>query len=106
MACAIAGVVLAGVWLVNGGLGATAAYAQGTALHGIAFSKGCQSPINVGAPYTCTYKVVNDPNVNNSLDTLTFNAISDTVHASPADVSSGPSLRRWSSRPTSAAPAA
>src|SRR5262249_43150953 len=60
-------------------------------LHGIAFSKGCESPTIVGNPYICTYKVANDPVVNTSLDTLTFSGISDTVNAVPP-VSSGPIL--------------
>ena len=33
--------------------------------------------------------MVNDPTVNTSLDTETFNGISGTVHAFPSDVSSG-----------------
>src|SRR3989344_1339607 len=65
-------------------------YAQG--LHGIAFSKGCESPIAYGDPYTCTYSVANVVDTGDGAgnkDTLTITSLVDVVHANPSDVSSG-----------------
>jgi len=56
----------------------------GTLQHGIGFTKGCDSPTKVGDPYTCTYTIRN--NVDDALDTLTFNQIVDTVHAASGNV--------------------
>jgi hypothetical protein len=55
--------------------------------HGISFTKGCTSPTNVGAPYQCTYSVRN--NVDDAMDTLTINGLTDVVHSAGGDVSSG-----------------
>ena len=63
--------------------------AQDTPLHGIAFAKGCESPITVGDPYTCVYAVRNLLEVDTAGDTLTFNGLADTVFASPLPVNSG-----------------
>jgi hypothetical protein len=86
---AIAGVILAGLWLANSGLGGTMVQALQTEVHGISFSKGCESPTTVGAPYTCTFLAQNLPSVDTALDTLTFNGISDTVNANPVPIPSG-----------------
>ena len=58
-------------------------------VHGIGFSKGCASPTNVGSAYRCTFTVVNLSLSDTALDTLTITALSDIVHAHPADVPSG-----------------
>jgi hypothetical protein len=55
--------------------------------HGISFTKGCASPTQVGAPYSCTYSIRN--NVDEAKDTLTINGLNDTVHAASGNVSSG-----------------
>ncbi len=53
-------------------------------LHGVAFVKGCVSPVSIGQPYQCAFAV------NNSVDpdTITVSSIVDVVHASPSDVTS------------------
>jgi hypothetical protein len=56
-------------------------------LHGIGFNKGCESPTNVGSAYACTYAVLNTTDT--TTDTLTFDQLSDVVHAIPSDVASG-----------------
>src|SRR6476646_4125793 len=55
--------------------------------HGISFTMGCQSPTNVGAPYSCSYSIRN--NVDDAFDTLTINGLTDVVKASGGDVNSG-----------------
>src|SRR5262249_2029509 len=55
--------------------------------HGIGVTKGCSSPTNIGQPYSCTYSVINT--VDEAQDTLTFDGVSDTVHASGGNVASG-----------------
>src|SRR5262245_8287541 len=67
-------------------LGTGSASAQNF-FHGIAFTKGCDSPTDIGDPYTCAYSVLNVADT--AHDTLTFNGISDQVHAFTGDVNSG-----------------
>ncbi len=55
--------------------------------HGIGFTKGCQTPVDVGQPYECAYQVLNV--VDTAHDTLTITSIVDTVHSAGGDVSSG-----------------
>src|SRR5262245_12277335 len=55
--------------------------------HGIAFIKGCDSPTNVGAAYTCSYQILNV--VDGGHDTLRVTGLSDTVNAAGGAVSSG-----------------
>jgi hypothetical protein len=62
--------------------------AQAPTTHGIAFAKGCTSPVDVGDPYECGYVIVNSPLVDQNLDTLTVSALSDVVHAAAGDVPS------------------
>ena len=50
-----------------------------TFVHGIGFSKGCDTPTNVGDPYQCTFSVQNSILTDTAGDTLTFNSITDTV---------------------------
>jgi hypothetical protein len=66
----------------------TAAQAQ-VPIHGIGFSKGCLSPLNVGDAYTCTFSVQNTSVTDTALDTLTFTSIVDVVHSGTGDVNSG-----------------
>jgi hypothetical protein len=66
--------------------------AQG--FHGITFSKGCESPTAIGAPYLCRYVIANaggdtGDGSGSSIDTLTFKGLTDIVHADPGDVPSG-----------------
>ena len=55
--------------------------------HGISLTKGCVSPTQIGARYSCTYTVrnINDE----ALDTLTITGLVDVVQAAPKSVSSG-----------------
>ncbi len=55
-----------------------------TLLHGIGFSKGCDTPTNVGSPYVCTFGVQNSSLIDTAGDTLTFTALSDDVHSPTA----------------------
>src|SRR5262249_10511336 len=71
----LVGVCAASALLV---LGAGSASAQNF-FHGIAFTKGCTSPVNVGSPYVCSYQVLNVADT--AHDTLTVNGINDQVHA-------------------------
>lgn len=48
-------------------------------VHGIAFSKGCNSPTNVGASYTCHFAILNSSLIDTALDTLTITSIVDSV---------------------------
>src|SRR5215510_3711185 len=79
----LVGVCAAAALLV---LGTGSASAQNF-FHGIAFTKGCDSPTDIGDPYTCAYSVLNVADT--AHDTLTFNGISDQVHAFTGDVNSG-----------------
>jgi hypothetical protein len=55
--------------------------------HGIAFTKGCQTPVNVGDPYECGYQILNV--VDSAHDTLTISSIVDTVNSAGGAVTSG-----------------
>jgi hypothetical protein len=79
---ALAVLVVLGFSLVGAGV-ASAADVQ----HGISFTKGCTSPVNVGAPYACSFTVRN--NLDEAEDTLTINSLVDTVHSAGGDVLSG-----------------
>ena len=52
--------------------------------HGISLTKGCVSPIPICQAYTCSFSVRNT--IDEAQDTLTFNELPDTVHASGGDV--------------------
>ena len=56
-------------------------------LHGIAFTKGCASPTNIGDPYACAYTVRNV--IDEAQDTLTISGLADVVHAASGDQNSG-----------------
>jgi hypothetical protein len=58
-------------------------------IHGIGFSKGCASPLNVGDAYSCVFAAQNTSVTDTALDTLTFNSIVDVVHSGTGDKSSG-----------------
>ncbi|MDP9334422.1 MAG: Ig-like domain-containing protein [Actinomycetota bacterium] len=66
---------------------AISAGAVGDVEHGIAFTKGCTSPINVGDQYRCTYTAQNI--LDEAHDTLTIDSLVDVVHAAGGDVNSG-----------------
>src|SRR5262249_9045592 len=71
-------------WLIAGSaLAATLVVLVGPAFsapqHGISFTKGCDSPTEIGDPYLCTYSILN--NVDDNKDTLTINGLDDTVAA-------------------------
>src|SRR5262249_41087542 len=72
--------------LVAAGVGGGAAYAADVQ-HGIAVTKGCNSPTAIGQPYSCTYVIRNT--IDEAQDTLTVHSLVDVVHASGGDVSSG-----------------
>src|SRR5262249_42031650 len=78
----VAGVIC--VMLLTFGVGSASAQSL---FHGIAFSKGCSSPVNVGSPYNCSYQILNVADT--AHDTLTVNGLSDQVHAFSGDVNSG-----------------
>ncbi len=56
-------------------------------VHGISFTKGAVSPVQVGDPYESGFVISNT--VDTALDTLHVTALVDTVHASAGDVNSG-----------------
>lgn len=85
----MAGLAAGGVLLLVMILWAPWAGAGSSTVHGIGFSKGCDTPTKVGALYTCTYSVQNSSLSDTAGDTLTFDSIVDVVHANPADVGSG-----------------
>ena len=65
--------------------------AQG--VHGITFLKGCESPTEIGSPYLCRYGIANvggdtGDGSPDSVDTVTFNSLTDVTHAG-VDVPSG-----------------
>src|SRR5262245_29161751 len=55
--------------------------------HGIAFVKGCDSPVVVGSPFQCSYQVLNVADT--AQDSLTITGLSDQVHSAGGDVNSG-----------------
>ena len=67
-------------------------HSRPTTQHGISFTKGCVSPTQIGQPYTCAYSIRNI--IDDAQDTLTIDSLSDTVHSSGGDVSSGNALAR------------
>ena len=79
------GGLLAALFQIDVGTPSVAAQVVPTAtpgpFHGIAFAKGCESPVNVGGQYTCGFAVAN--NIDQAADTLTVTSIVDTVHAAP-----------------------
>jgi hypothetical protein len=75
------------VLVVGAVLGITFATAADPVNHGITFTKGCTSPTQIGAPYSCTYSVRNI--VDDAEDTLTIDGLVDTVQAAGGNVSSG-----------------
>jgi hypothetical protein len=62
-------------------------WAQAADMHGIAFTKGCDSPTYVGAAYTCDFGISNTSDT--AHDTLTITSVVDVVHAALGDVNSG-----------------
>jgi hypothetical protein len=56
-------------------------------LHGIAFLKGCNSPVVIGEMYTCDVLTIN--NVSTNGETVDVLSITDVVHAAAGDVFSG-----------------
>src|SRR5215475_6690434 len=66
--------------------GVVGASAQGQ-FHGIAFTKGCANSTPIGQPYSCAYQILNV--VDQGLDTLMINNVTDVVHSAGGDVSSG-----------------
>src|SRR4051794_8931678 len=61
--------------------------AQAQQFHGIAFAKACDSPTSVGAPYNCSYAILNV--VDTGQDTVAVTGLTDQVHAASGDVNSG-----------------
>src|SRR6266498_3633309 len=77
--------VLSGVVSAFMVFGVSAALADD--FHGIAFTKGCTSPVKVGDPYTCSVQMLNI--VDTAQDTLRVTGFSDTVNAASGAVSTG-----------------
>src|SRR5687768_3144110 len=73
--------------LIAGGMGAGTAAAQGPIQHGISFTKGCDSPTQIGQPYVCNYTIRN--NADDAQDTLKINGFTDVVLSAGGAVSSG-----------------
>jgi hypothetical protein len=83
--------------LVVGTSGASAA----DVTHGIGFTKGCSSPTQVGAPYSCSWTIRN--NLDDAQDTLTINNLTDTVHSAGGNVVSSTVLDNASVTPSGGA---
>jgi hypothetical protein len=81
----LAGLAAGAAVLLFGGAGALG---QVAVQHGIGFTKGCVSPTQIGAPYSCTYSIQNI--VDDAQDTLTINGLVDVVHAFPQTACPGP----------------
>jgi hypothetical protein len=79
--------LIVGAVLTISAIAGPPASAQTVVQHGIGFTKGCDSPVSVGAQYTCSFGVSNS--LDQAHDTLTIVSISDVVHAAAGDVSSG-----------------
>ena len=56
--------------------------------HGIVFTKGCTSPMNVGFPYTCAYSMRNLVDTAQGPDTLNVNGVTDRVQSFNGDLNS------------------
>jgi hypothetical protein len=83
MRWAVGLIILVGSLTIVGSSGAAT-------VHTISFSKSCTSPVDVGAPYSCTFGIQND--VDESQDTLRITGLSDVVHAFNGNVSSAPNF--------------
>src|SRR3954452_20555303 len=59
--------------------------------HGISFTKGCDSPTNIGQPYSCSFTIRNISD--DAHDTLTANSLFDTVVSAGGSVTSGNIIR-------------
>src|SRR5712672_4757990 len=81
--------VLVGLSAIVGvfALGVAGASADVALQHGIGLSKGCDSPTQIDAAYTCSYTIKNV--LDDASDTLTINQLVDTVNASGGPVVSG-----------------
>src|SRR5262249_2883203 len=55
--------------------------------HGIAFTAGCDSPVDIGAALTCMFQVLNV--VDTAHDDLKITVLSAVVHSASGDVSTG-----------------
>src|SRR6266508_5928260 len=77
--------VLSGVVSAFMVFGVSAALADD--FHGIAFAKGCTSPVKVGDPYTCQVQILNV--VDTAHDTLRVTGFSDVVHSAGGNVATG-----------------
>src|SRR2546427_202665 len=75
-----AGLIIVAGAMLSSGVSVTDIFAQTAQVHGIGFAKGCVSPTNVGAPYSCAFAVQNS--IDEAHDTLTFTSLIDTVNAS------------------------
>jgi hypothetical protein len=73
------------------GSGSSTAVGPGTPLpapqHGIGFTKGCESPTVVGAPYLCSYTIQNV--LDEAFDTLTVDSLVDCVFPATSQPCSG-----------------
>jgi hypothetical protein len=69
---------------------------QAQGFHGIAVAKNCNSPVQVGAGYTCSYAISNTVDTGNgspgSADTLRLLGVSDSITNTVPPVDSGPLL--------------
>ena len=79
---ALLGCIVASGFMVFGVSGALA-----DDFHGIAFAKGCTSPVEIGDPYTCSLQILNV--VDTAQDTLRVTGFSDVVHSAGGDVATG-----------------
>ncbi len=61
--------------------------ASASEFHGIGFVKGCPSPVPIGGPYSCTYRIFNT--FDTTQDTLRVTSITDTVEGAVAFSTSG-----------------
>jgi hypothetical protein len=63
----------------------TGASAAAAAVHDVAATKSCVTPVRVGDPYTCSGTIANTADTGQ--DTVRVSGLSDTVHAAGGDVS-------------------
>jgi len=67
-------------------IGAAAASAQVLPFHGITLQKACQLTTPIGQPLECAYQVTN---ADDNSESITISTLTDVVHASGGNVSSG-----------------
>src|SRR5689334_10416944 len=60
---------------------------QASDFHGVAFLKGCATPVPVGVPMSCTARIMNT--LDSTHDTIRVTGLTDVVNGSAGQVNSG-----------------